>query len=421
MVSNDKVNYKIMMFDLATGGHHPNYIRHFINYWCEKKLPVDLDVVVSPKFIDEHYDVVKIPIEYNKSQIRFLSITTEEYSDLISHSFFLQRIFGEWNLYCKYAKELKAEHCLLMYLDTLQLPIVLGKISPCKFSGIYFRPTFHYSDFDNYKPSWKDIFRQWRQKLLLSKVLNNSQFKCLFSLDPLAIKYIEKLHTSSKIIHLPDPVIQYEFEPYKIEQLRQKLGIDTDKKIFLLFGRLTNRKGIYQLLEALRLLPSKVCQKLCFLLVGYIPSTDKKLIQEQIKIISQSLPIQIIICNEFIAEEEVHLYFELADVILAPYQKHVGMSGILLLAAAAKKPVLASNYGLMGQLVRQKRLGITVDSTSPQAIADGIINFINDKQHQAIFFDLKMIDKFVEENLVENFSNTLFKHISAQININHNL
>jgi glycosyltransferase involved in cell wall biosynthesis len=308
-----------------------------------------------------------------------------------------------------------------MYLDTLQLPIVLGEKSPCPFSGIYFRPTFHYTDFDNYKPSWKDILRQWRQKLLLSRVLNNPQFKCLFSLDPFAIKHIEKLQSQAKVFHLADPVIIYKLEQSKIEQLRQQIGIDTDKKIFLLFGRLTNRKGIYQLLDAIQFLPYNLCEKLCLLLVGYIPSTEKKLIQEQIKIISQSFPVQIITSNEFIAEEEVHLYFELADVILAPYQKHVGMSGILLLAAAANKPVLSSNYGLMGQLVSQKRLGIAVDSTSPQAIANGIIDFINNEQHQATFFDLKMINKFVEENLADNFSYTLFQHIYAQINISHHL
>ncbi|MBN3894910.1 MAG: glycosyltransferase [Nostoc sp. NOS(2021)] len=410
-----------MLFDLATGGHHPSYISHLINYCCEAKLPINLDIVVSPKFIDEHSDVVKISLDRNSSQIRFIPITVEEYSDFISNHSLVKRIFREWNLYCKYARELKAEHCLLMYLDTLQLPIVLGKKSPCKFSGIYFRPTFHYKEFDNYTFSRKDIFRQWRQKLLLSGVLNNPQFQCLFSLDPFAIKHIEKLHSQAKVFHLADPVRIYKSEQYKIEQLRQKIRIDPDKKIFLLFGTLTNRKGIYQLLDAIQLLPSDICEKLCLLLVGSISSTDKISIQSQIKKISQSLPVQIIIRDEFIAEENVHLYFQLADVILAPYQKHVGMSGILLLAAAAQKPVLSSNYGLMGQLVRHNRLGITVDSTSPQAIANGIIDFINDEQHQAIFFDLKMIDEFVEDNLAENFSHTLFKHIYAQINISPNL
>lgn len=400
-----------MLFDLATGGHHPSYIRHLINYWCNEKLPIKLDIVVSPKFIDDHSDIIKIQIENDQSQIRFISITLEEYSGLISKQSLLKRFFREWNLYCKYANELKAEHCLLMYLDTLQLPIALGQKSPCKFSGIYFRPTFHYKDFDNYTFSGKDIFRQWRQKLLLSRVLNNPQFECLFSLDPFAIKHIKKLHSQAKVFHLADPVTRGKFDQDKIEGLRRKIELNTDKKIFLLFGRLTNRKGIYQLLEAIRLLPYKLCKNLCLLLVGSIASTDKILIQSQIKVISQSLPVQIITYDKFVAEEEIPIYFQLADVILAPYQKHVGMSGILLLAAAAKKPVLASNYGLMGQLVRQNKLGIAVDSTSPQAIANGIIYFINNEQPKTAYLDLKMLDEFVKENSVGNFSDTLFQNI----------
>lgn len=401
----------ILIFDLETGGHHPSYIRHLVNYYCDKNLPINLEIVVSPKFIDEHADVVEIPINKNKSQVRFISITLEEYTHLLNAGSLLQKIFREWKLYCQYARVLQATHCLLMYLDTLQLPIALGENSPCPFSGIYFRPTFHYKDFNDYTFSVQDIFRGWRQKLLLYKLLNNPQFHCLFCLDNLATKYIKKLHSPAEIVSLADPVKTYNFEQEKIEVLRQELGIGKDKKIFLLFGKITNRKGIYKLLDAINILHEEVCKKICLLLVGSIVPKDKRLVQSQIQKISQSLPIEIITCDKFIAEEQVHLYFQLSDVILAPYQKHVGMSGILLLAAAAKKPVLASNYGLMGELVRQNKLGIALDSTSHEAIAKGITYFIDSQNKEADICDLKLINEFVEENSVDNFSQTLFKNV----------
>ncbi len=405
----------ILLFDLETGGHHSSYIRHLVNYCCDKKLPINLDIVVSPKFIDEHADVVEIPINRNQSQIRFISITGEEYTNLLNAGSLLQKIFREWKLYCQYARVLQATHCLLMYLDTLQLPIALGEQSPCPFSGIYFRPTFHYKDFNNYTFSVKDIFRGWRQKLILYRVLNNPQFHCLFCLDNLASKYIKKLHSPAEIVSLADPVKTYNSEQEKIEVLRQELGIGKDKKIFLLFGKITSRKGIYKLLDAIKILPEEACQKICLLLVGSIVQKDKILVQSQIEAISQSLPIEIITCDKFIAEEQVHLYFQLSDVILAPYQKHVGMSGILLLAAAAKKPVLASNYGLMGQLVRQNKLGIAVDSTSHKAIANSMTYFIDNQKNTGDIFDLKLMNDFVEQNSVDNFSHTLFKNICTEI------
>lgn len=417
----NKVNSSpcIVIFDLETGGHHPSYIRHLVNYCCDQKLPINLDIVVSPKFIDEHPDVVEVPIKRNQSQIRFISITVEEYTNLLNAGSLLQKIFREWKLYCQYARLLQATHCLLMYLDTLQLPIALGKKSPCPFSGIYFRPTFHYKDFNNYTFSLRDILRGWRQKLLLHRVLNKPQFHYLFSLDNLATKYIQKLHSSAEIVSLADPVKRYNCDNYeqeKIEVLRQELGIGKDKKIFLLFGKITSRKGIYKLLDAINILDEEVCQKICFLLVGSIVQKDKILVQNQIQKISQSLPIEIITYDKFILEEQVHLYFQLSDVILAPYQKHVGMSGILLLAAAAKKPVLASNYGLMGQLVRENKLGIAVDSTSHEAIAKGITYFIHSQNTEGHVCDLKLINEFVEQNSVDNFSQTLFKNIYKGIN-----
>jgi glycosyltransferase involved in cell wall biosynthesis len=408
---NNKSNasHRIMLFDLATGGHHSSYIRHIVMYWCDEKLSANLHVVVSPHFIDEHSDIVNISIEHNQSQIKFIPITIEEYSDLMNKSSLLKRFFQEWNLYCKYASELKIEHSLLMYLDTLQMPIVFGRKSPCSFSGIYFRPTFHYQYFDNYVPSWKDSLIARLKKILLFCVLKNPQFKVLFCLDQFAIKYIEKINIKNKSVYLPDPMQIYNDDKLKIEELKIRLGIDNSRKVFLLFGSLEIRKGIYELLEAINLLSSDTSKYLCFVLAGSIVSSEKLKIKSLVQEISDNSPVQIITCDEFIPESEVHVYFQIADVILAPYQRHVGMSGILLLAAAAKKTILSSDYGLLGQLVRQYQLGITVDSTSPQAIADGIVKLSNDMPQN--YSDIQMMDDFSKQYSYEKFSSVLIKNL----------
>lgn len=404
-----KSHTHIMLFDLDTTGHHPIYIQHLVKYYCSQEIPGKLDIVVSPKFIDEHSNIVKIAQEAYRKNVNFIPITLEEYSSLISQSFF-KIIFYEWNIYCKYAKKLKSDHCLLMYLDKFQLPIALGDKSPCSFSGIYFRPTFHYHDFDGYVPSWKESLRQWRQKLLLSRVIQNPQFKVLFSLDPLAVKYIEKLNSKAKILHLPDPVEIYDVDEAQVEKLKKKLGIGVKRKIFLLFGRLNERKGIYQLLQAIKLLHIDVCEQICLLLVGSIIPSEKLPLESLIREISQSLPVQIIIRDEFIPEKEVNFYFKMSDVILATYQRHVGMSGILLLAAAAQKPVLASDYGLMGRLVKEYELGITIDSTISLAITETISLFVNESTK--IPFNHEKVLNFARANSVDTFSMLIFHHLT---------
>jgi len=411
LVVDQKLNNcrHIMLFDLDTTGHHPTYIQHFVKYYCNQEISGKLDIVVSPKFIEEHSDIVNMIQKSHRQNVNFIPITLEEYSSFINKSSLLKRIFCEWNIYCKYAKNLNADHCLLMYLDKFQLPIALRGKSPCSFSGIYFRPTFHYQDFEGYVPSWKESLRQWRQKLLLSRVLQNSQFKILFCLDPFVIKYIQKLNSKVKTIHLPDPVEIYDTDKYQVEQLKRILEIQENRQVFLLFGSLARRKGIYQLLEAIKLLPSEVCEQLCLLLVGSIIPSEKLPLESLIKEISQSLPVQIIIRDEFVPEPEVHLYFQMTDVVLATYQRHVGMSGILLLAAAAQKPVLASDYGLLGYLVRHHQLGITVDSTFPGEISQGIAQLIYRNGQDCC--DLGNIDNFSRQHCAVKFSSTLITHL----------
>ena len=53
-------NRRILLFDLSVGGHHPAYIMHLIRYWGEREISGYLDIVVLPKFIHLHSDVVEM-------------------------------------------------------------------------------------------------------------------------------------------------------------------------------------------------------------------------------------------------------------------------------------------------------------------------------------------------------------------------
>jgi hypothetical protein len=46
---------------------------------------------------------------------------------------------------------------------------------------------------------------------------------------------------------------------------------------------------------------------------------------------------------------------------MVPYQRHVGSSGVLIRAAQAGRPVIASDYGLVGAWTRKNQLGAAVN------------------------------------------------------------
>jgi len=404
---------KLMLFDLSVGGHHPAYIQHLLRYWCEQELPGKLDIVVLPKFMQQHSDVVDIAFSCSQKNINFVAITSEEETVLKSRNSSLNRAFRafqEWHLLCKYAASLEVDQGLIMYFDTCELPLALGSRLPCPFSSIYFRPTFHYYDFANYMPSRKERLQQWREKFSMSRILHHPQMQTLFCLDPFVTKHIDKFHSKVRAVHLPDPVQISSGSEFNLEKLRESLGIDPDKQVFLLFGSLTDRrKGIHQLLEAISILPATLCQKLCLVLAGEADPIERVPLESQIAAVCQTQPVQIIGHYEFIPEPDVNAYFQLADVVLTPYQRHVGMSGILLLAAAAQKPVLSSNYGLMGEIVQRYSLGLTVDSTVPGEIAKGLTRLLLESPKELC--DYTKMNKFVEQNSAEEFARVIFKYI----------
>jgi glycosyltransferase involved in cell wall biosynthesis len=400
----------LMLFDLSIRGHHPNYIQQLIEYWNTNYVSGRLEIVVSPRFLEEHSDVVELANRLERrEEIRFSAISSQEEVALKPRNSFInrtQRAFQELNLLRKYAAVVNATHCLIMYFDPYQIPLAVGYNLPYSFSGIYFRPTFHYGEFSNYQPSWKERLQQWREKITLARVLNHPNCHRLFCLDLFAVQYLQNCG-KNQVVHLSDPITIYQRESTQIYKLKTRLGIEPGRQVFLLFGALTERKGIYQLLDAVALLPSDLCKQLCVLLVGKSDLVTS--LETRIAALCQTKPVQIVRQYEFLPEQDIPAYFDLADVVLAPYQRHVGMSGILLWAAATQKPVLSSNYGLMGELVKQYELGLAVDSTMPSEIAQGLTQFFTESP--ANVGDHQKMQQFAEQNSSETYARVIFQSI----------
>jgi glycosyltransferase involved in cell wall biosynthesis len=408
---------RLMLFDLALGGHHGNYIQHSIDRAYQQGFRGAIDIVVLPQFAEIHQDTVAAIDRAKQPQlaIELVAISAAEASALGSRDSGMSRArrnVREWQLFCKYAQALQTTHALIMYLDTCELPLVMGLRSPCPFSGIYFRPTFHYQMFANYHPDFKSKLQQWRERLTWTRILNHPQLKTVFCLDPFAVTALAAQHPDKQVVHLADPVQPYPAVSSDLATVKTKLGIAADRQVLLLFGGLDGRKGIYQLLEAIQLLPPEVCEHFCLLLVGQPHPTDQVNIHQKITALRQNQSLQAIEHYEFIPEADVPTYFQLADAVLAPYQRHVGMSGILLLAAAAGKPVLSSDYGLMGELARRYQLGLVVDSTKPTEIAKALTTFLSVSPQTLC--NPSQMKLFAEQNSIDLYASNIFEHLPIE-------
>jgi glycosyltransferase involved in cell wall biosynthesis len=403
-----------MLFDLALGGHHGNYIQHLIDRAYQQGFEGAIDIVVLPEFAEIHQDTVAAIDRYKQPSIDLVAISAAEATSLGSRDSGISRALRnlrEWQIFCKYAKDLQTTHALIMYLDTCELPLAIGMPSPCPFSGIYFRPSFHYHLFESYRPDRQERLQHWRERVTWDRIFRHPQLQTVFCLDPFAVTEIasQQHNDNLQIVHLADPVQPYPSLPSDMATLKTKLGIDPHRHVFLLFGALDRRKGIYQLLDAIELLSPELCQQLCLLLVGKTNPTERANIHLKITALCQTNPLQSIEHYDFIPEADVPNYFQLADAILAPYQHHIGMSGILLLAAAAGKPVLSSDYGLMGELVRRYQLGLAVDSTKPTEIAKGLATFLSALPQT--LGNPNQMKLFAEQNSIDLYTSTIFQHL----------
>lgn len=74
------------------------------------------------------------------------------------------------------------------------------------------------------------------------------------------------------------------------------------------------------------------------------------------------------VMDRYVSDAEEALCFCSADVVLLPYIRHFGSSGVLSLAAGAGKTVIASDDGLVGKRVKEHHLGLLFSSGDARAL-----------------------------------------------------
>ena len=359
---------RVLAFEMETEGHHPGYVKNFANAWVEYKVPGYLDFVVTPKFFEQHPDAVQSVQELADYGVSIQCLSDEESQSMERISYL--RYFHAWRLFCEYIERMQADHGLVMYFDFFQVPAILGRPCPTNYSGIYFRPTFHYHLMEGYRSSFRERVRAWRKKAVLRRVVAQKRLERLYCLDEIAVDYMSReFRSDTKFDHIADSFSVYESSPSRQAYHREKLGIDPDRRLFTLLGVLDRRKGVKELLACLPKISEEAASRMTLLLAGIILPSQAEVVNALTKEMQAKLNLQIILHNQYVPDCEVQHIYDTSDVILATYQGHMGSSSALIRAALAGKPVLSSDYGLMGEIVRRRSLGRCVDTSNSDAMA----------------------------------------------------
>ncbi len=116
---------------------------------------------------------------------------------------------------------------------------------------------------------------------------------------------------------------------------RERLGLATEAQVLLFFGIVRPYKGLKVLLEALKLLRLQGCKPILIIAGEFWEPRE----YYQHLIHRFDLADQVLIDNRYIPDEEAHLYFAAADILVAPYLEGT-QSGSVALALGYGLPVI---------------------------------------------------------------------------------
>jgi glycosyltransferase involved in cell wall biosynthesis len=397
----------LLLFDPYVGGHHAEHVRHVLTGWHARygdHADHRVTVAVAPDLITNHPDLLHLSDSLGPN-VHLVEVTEAEQlgGSLLEAGLWHRTVLS------RLIERYRPTHALLLYLDHAQLALVVGlRYSfPLSLSGILFRPSFHYGRFEATPPSLRERFTRLRKRLVLRGALRNPHLSTLFTLDPTAVPDLNALSKTVEAVALPDPV-----DPTTMHTATSRhdvlkaYGVEEGRTLALLFGLLAERKGVFAVIDALHLLSTSSAQRLTILLAGAARPEVRDRIHAAAATVSS--PVQLLVHDEFVPDDEIQDLVQASDVVLVPYQRHVGSSGVLIRAAAAGRPVLGQDYGVVGQQIAQHRLGRTVDSTRPNELADAMEAFLRDPSEG---FDQESARAFAQQNTIEAYQRVIFDHL----------
>jgi glycosyltransferase involved in cell wall biosynthesis len=177
-----------------------------------------------------------------------------------------------------------------------------------------------------------------------------------------------------RVIVAPHGLYEVNLGGHDPQRVRVEWGVEFGQKVFLSFGYVRDGKNLDLAIKALREIPE------AFLVVaGCVASTKDKNFYYYRELAKEvGVGDRCRFFEGFVSESDMGRYFAGADVVLLTYSSRFhSQSGVLNLAAAARKPVLASaSPSPLIETVARYRLGVAVEPDSNHAISEGMKHFL---------------------------------------------
>ena len=188
-------------------------------------------------------------------------------------------------------------------------------------------------------------------------------------------------------------VFDYYHELVRDVEMNKQLPEIAGKKKVLFFGVLKPYKGVDVLLKAFAQIPAPLAKEVVLEVVGYpnMPVEPLHSLSKQLGIANR-----VIWDLRFVDEKEVAIYFSQADVVVLPYRR-IDQSGVLMVALAFGKPVVASCVGGFAEIIKDGVHGFLVEPGNAEALSFALTRILEDDLTRAQM--AKAVEKIANEEL----------------------
>lgn len=173
---------------------------------------------------------------------------------------------------------------------------------------------------------------------------------------------------------------------------RELLNISNDLKVILFFGQIKKVKGLDILIKAFNELIKENNKNLLLLIAGKVWEDDfsnyKSLIE---KVDKEKIRCDI----KYITDEEISWYYCASDINVLPYRE-VYQSGVVHLACAYEKAVIATNVGSFPEVIINEETGILIEKNNHIVLKEALEKLIYNEER--IISMGKKGKKYIENN-----------------------
>lgn len=351
---------RFLVADMQSDGHHARYIRWILQapYMQEVK-----PILAGPRSLFEHSEVSDLSDRFVRLEV---DITPETRHTIDNAS----SIWGLWKRQCAYrslyARAVKLANAMapldmvfIAYTDhALDAWALLGTgFGDCPWFGINMHSVFHLGKMPGIvSPHRKDAFLR---ELLFRRLLRRKMMRKMLTIDPAMPEYVCSFlppAEAQKVVYLPDPSVLFEQEPCAAS--RAELGIPPEAFTVLLYGALTPRKGVRELILAA---DSAQCPTHVHLLIAGRQDADVQEIMASAEARRLTLAGRLHCIEGYLDDNLERTVIRASQAMWIGYVDFYKMSAMLVLAVRNGLPSIFTCQGIIGYLGRKHRLGVEMD------------------------------------------------------------